>query len=423
MNILLISANTEKINMPTLPMGLGFVAAAVKRAGHRVHFLDLMGIEKPEKMAENTLKTFRADVIGISIRNVDDQISASPRFLIKEAADLVTLCKKLSSAPIVLGGAGYSLFPQAMLEYLDADMGIQGEGEAAFTELLHCMEMEKTISGIPGLYIRGKGLQAPRVCIRPDEWPFPDPDLFDAGLSQNPAYYLPFHTRRGCPMKCSYCATSVIEGNLIRKRSPVSVVRELKRWRAAGFSRIFFTDNTFNLPPSYAQQFCELLAAGDLDLQWRCIIYPGYVTENLAKAMSKAGCREVSLGFESGSDPVLRGMGKRFTSKDIRQSAQILADAGISSMGFLLLGGPDETRESVLESLEFADSLKLSAMKLTVGIRIYPHTRLAEIARAQGVIDAGDNLLFPKFYIKTGMEDWLRETVAQRMAERPNWMG
>jgi len=423
MNILLISANTEKINMPILPMGLGFVAAAVQRAGHNVHFLDLMGAETPWKMLENAVTGFQPDVIGISIRNVDDQVSGTPRFLIRDAAELVSLCRKFSPAPIVLGGAGYSLFPDAMLEYLNADMGIQGEGEFAFTELVHRMETQQPLSEVPGLYIRGKGLQAPRVCIRPDEWPFPDPNLFDSNLSKNPDYYLPFHTRRGCPMKCSYCSTSVIEGNLIRKRSPVLVVRELKKWRDAGFSRIFFTDNTFNLPPSYAQQFCEILAAENSDLQWRCIIYPGYVTENLAKAMSNAGCRDVSLGFESGSDRVLHGLRKRFTSKDIRQSAQILADTGIGSMGFLLLGGPDETRESVLESLTFADSLKLNAMKLTVGIRIYPHTRIAEIARSEGVIGADDNLLFPKFYIKAGMEEWLRETVAQWAAVQPNWMG
>ncbi|MEZ4527196.1 MAG: radical SAM protein [Desulfobacterales bacterium] len=423
MKILLISANTEKISMPALPMGLGFVAEAVQHAGHAVRFLDLMGTEAPHEMTENVLKAFQADVIGISIRNVDDQASAAPRFLLREAAELVSLCRKFSSAPIVLGGAGYSLFPEAMLDYLDADMGIQGEGEAAFAELVRRMETQKTLSGIPGLYIRGKGLQAPRVCIPPDQWSFPDPNLFDPALSQNPAYYLPFHTRRGCPMKCSYCATSVIEGNLIRKCAAPSAVRELKKWREAGFSRIFFTDNTFNLPPSHAQQFCELLAAEISDLHWRCILYPGYVTQNLAKVMAKSGCREVSLGFESGSDPVLRGMRKRFASKDIRESAQILTDAGIKFMGFLLLGGPDETRESVLESLEFADSLKPESMKLTVGIRIYPHTRVAEIARAESAITAEDNLLFPKFYIKSGMEDWLRETVSQWLADRPNWLG
>ncbi len=285
MNILLISANTEKINMPTLPMGLGFVAAAVQRAGHRVRFLDLMGVETPQEMTKNTLSAFRPDVIGISIRNVDDQVSAGPRFLLKEAVELVSVCKKNSPAPIVLGGAGYSLFPEAMLEYLDADMGIQGEGEAAFTELLHRMEMQKSFSDVPALYVRGKGCQTPRICLSLEEWPFPSPELFDVSLFQDPAYYLPFHTRRGCPMKCSYCATSAIEGNLIRKRSAGSAVMELKKWREAGFSRIFFTDNTFNLPPSYAQQFCEGLGAEDLNLQWRCIIYPGYLTENLAKAM------------------------------------------------------------------------------------------------------------------------------------------
>jgi hypothetical protein len=91
-------------------------------------------------------------------------------------------------------------------------------------------------------------------------------------------------------------------------------------------------------------------------------------------------------------------------------------------MGFLLLGGPGETRKSVEESLGFADALKLEALKITIGIRIYPHTALARIARSQGVITPEDDLLFPRFYLVRGLEDWLRETVGHWMAERPHWV-
>jgi hypothetical protein len=91
-------------------------------------------------------------------------------------------------------------------------------------------------------------------------------------------------------------------------------------------------------------------------------------------------------------------------------------------MGFLLLGGPGETRETANESLCFADSLGLEAMKITIGIRIYPHTPLAQAAIKEGLIEADDTLLFPKFYMTKGMESWLRKTVKSWMDTRPNWL-
>jgi hypothetical protein len=88
-------------------------------------------------------------------------------------------------------------------------------------------------------------------------------------------------------------------------------------------------------------------------------------------------------------------------------------------MGFLLLGGPGETKETVLESLVFADSLKLDMLKLTVGIRIYPGTILEKIARDEGLIDEGDDLLLPRFYLAKGLAGWLDPTIRKWMADRP----
>lgn len=100
----------------------------------------------------------------------------------------------------------------------------------------------------------------------------------------------------------------------------------------------------------------------------------------------------------------------------------MLAEHGIHQMGFLLLGGPGETRESVEESLTFADSLQTDAMKITVGIRIYPYTALAKTAVRERKITRDDNLLFPRFYIVSGLEDWLRAIVSDWMAARPHWV-
>ena len=95
----------------------------------------------------------------------------------------------------------------------------------------------------------------------------------------------------------------------------------------------------------------------------------------------------------------------------------------VTALGFLLLGGPGETRDSVIESLRFADSLPLTQLKITSGIRIYPETPLAKIAVAEGVIAPEDNLLRPRFYIARGLEEWLSELVGKWMQERPTWMG
>jgi len=138
--------------------------------------------------------------------------------------------------------------------------------------------------------------------------------------------------------------------------------------------------------------------------------------------MARAGCKEVSLGFESGSEPVLQALNKQFNPQGVRRISRILGDYGVQRMGFLFLGGPGETRESVEQSLIFADSLNLEMVKVTTGIRIYPHTRLARIAVEEGFISAEDNLLKPRFYLARGLKDWLPETVESWMDARPNWV-
>ncbi|MFZ0927611.1 MAG: radical SAM protein [Syntrophobacteraceae bacterium] len=425
MRALLISANTEQLQMPVLPMGLACVAASAEHAGHEVRLLKLMTKDESEELKlENTVSGFNPELIGVSVRNIDDQCMNSPKFLLDAVKNVVTSCRKLTSAPIVLGGAGYSIYPRSALAYLGADMGIKGEGEAAFVKLLNALSRKEGLAGVPNLVLADSAREnKTEVLKRLDDSVLPDPaGLFSFPTEfKNQKIWLPFQTRRGCPMECSYCSTATIEGPILRKRSPEIAVNSISRFAEAGFRNFFFVDNTFNFPPSYAGELCDAMSGRNLEIQWRAILYPWKVDEGLIERMARAGCVEVAFGFESGSRKILRSFNKRFEPEEVRGISEMLAKYGIARMGFLLLGGPGETRETVEESLEFADSLDLEAMKVTTGIRIYPYTALAAAAAAEGVISPMDDLLRPAFYLAEGLEGWIEETVSDWMKRRPNW--
>jgi len=377
--------------------------------------------EDASSSIEEAVGAWSPQVIGISVRNIDDQNREQPKFLLPLLKPTIDHCRRLSSAPIVLGGAGYSIFPEAALTYLGASMGIQGEGEVAFLTLLDRLEKGEPLTGVPGLYIQGQGLQASRSYIRNFS------EQLTSGFERFTSTYdrqlwVPFQTRRGCPLDCSYCSTATIEGRLVRKRPLTSAMAELIALRNQGFRHFFFVDNTFNLPLSYAKELCGLIIHHRLDIQWRCILYPAKVDDELLALMAEAGCCEVSLGFESGSEQILKAMNKRFKPQDVKRISELIARHGIGQMGFLMLGGPGETRETVMESFTFAASLPLDSLKITQGIRIYPYTKLAQRAVQEGFISPQDDLLKPTFYLVPSLEGWLQETVATYVRYHPQWI-
>jgi radical SAM superfamily enzyme YgiQ (UPF0313 family) len=420
MKVLLVSANTEQLIMQAMPLGLACVAEAVTNAGHDVSILDLMFDTSAYTTLKKAIAEFRPECMGISVRNIDDQNMQAPEFLLDKVKEVVTVCRDLSTAPIVLGGPGYSMFPESALAYLDADFGIAGEGEIAFPALLTCLQNNDDLSGIPGLYSRGHGPHQPQVNSNNlDRLTLPEACLLSASVSPHHETWIPVQSRRGCALKCLYCSTPTIEGSILRQRSPEAVAAWLECWVKAGYANFYFVDNTFNLPPTYAKAICHQILERELEMNWRAIIYPKSVDEELVELMAAAGCRQISLGFESGSEQMLKNLNKKFTLEDVRIISAMFNDHEIELMGFLLLGGPGETKESVEESLAFADSLKLEALRLTAGIRIYPNTQLAEIAQKQGVITSQSNLLYPHFYLSQGLEGWLSERLKEWQASRP----
>jgi radical SAM superfamily enzyme YgiQ (UPF0313 family) len=421
-NVLLISSNTERISMVTIPLGLGLVAAATRAAGHEVAFLDLLDEPDPAAAVRRAVEAAEPDVVGISVRNIDDQTRESPRFLLEQVRPVVAACREHTRAPIVVGGAGYSIFPEAALDYLGADLGVCGDGEAVFPALLECLQAGGEPAELPGVHVAGR-----RSTARPgfpedlDAFPLWDQALSGVADPASADLWIPIQSRRGCPNDCSYCSTAAIQGRTIRRRSAREVVNVLGVLAHAGYRRFYFVDNSFNIPESHALQICRWMKALAGGAEWRCILYPHLVGEPLVRAMAEAGCVEVSLGFESGCERVLREMHKRFTPADVRKTSDLLAAHGIRRMGFLLLGGPGETHATVEDSLAFAESLGLDGLRLTVGIRIYPGTPLASRALEEGMISREDDLLHPRFYLARGLEPWIQERVARFEAAHPAW--
>jgi radical SAM superfamily enzyme YgiQ (UPF0313 family) len=405
MNVLLISANTERINLPTLPFGLALVAGAVRAAGHTVAMLDLRRETEPRAAIAKAVTELRPNVIGISVRNVDDQCMERPRFLLADVAHVVAACREHSSAALVLGGAGYSIFPAAALAYLGADFGVCGEGEMVFPALVSRLEQGGDPADLPGIYAAGRtGRVARTFTTDLDSLPLPGEDLWPTAHPADPDLWVPLQSRRGCSLECSYCSTPGLEGRTIRFRTAGLVAKGMVQLARVGFRRFYFVDNTFNLPMEYALELCGRIAAERLDIGWRGILYPQDVPEALVEAMAAAGCVEVGLGFESGSPAILRAMNKRFLPEEVHEISDRLGAHGIRRMGFLLLGGPGETQDTIAESVSFAQTLRLDQLRITVGIRIYPETPLAETAVRDGKIAAEDDLLFPRFYLTHGLE-------------------
>jgi radical SAM superfamily enzyme YgiQ (UPF0313 family) len=417
--VLLISANTETMNMPVLPLGLACVAAATRNAGNEVALLNLMFEGDPMLGIRNSLEDFRPNVIGISVRNIDDQNLPRPQFLLAPVREIIASCRSLSVAPIILGGAGYSIFPDSALRYLGADMGIQGEGEVVFPVVVDRIGKGAQASDIPGICLPGQPAEGRSFEKNLDDLPLPEPSLWIPPGADNRKLWVPVQSRRGCPLDCTFCSSSAIEGRSVRRRSPDRIVKWLAELRETGCRNFNFVDNTFNLPPTYAKDLCRQVIQAELDLNLWCIIYPKWIDTKLVELMRRAGCRQISFGFESGSDRMLRRLHKRFNRKEVSAVSEMFAEAGIERMGFLLLGGPGETKDSVEESLSFADSLNLEALKITVGLRIYRQTPLARTALSEGVIRADEDLLLPRFYLTPELRDWLPERVATYKTSRP----
>jgi anaerobic magnesium-protoporphyrin IX monomethyl ester cyclase len=430
--VLLVSTNRERQPYPVVPNGLACVASALDAAGHRVQFLDLCFERDPVAAARNAAARFHPDIIGVSVRNIDNSDAIALRHYTPEARDVLRELKQAApKAKIIAGGAAFGVAPEALFRDLEVDYAVAGDGERASVALVNALTSSTPIAAIPGLVRDRNGT----VVFTPpgedaDLDSLPRPSLhrwIDLARYQRHGATIPIQTKRGCVYKCVYCTYRNVEGWGYRTRDPELVADEIEELKTeAGIHHFDFVDSTFNSPPGHALQVCEAIRRRDLRVQLDTTNFtPATASAELLTAMKQAGFRSLGITAESASDPVLERLQKGFDVAKLRDVAERVESHGLKTLWIFLVGGPGETRRTLEDTLHFARCRlhRGDAVYLTVGLRIYPGTTLHRIAIDEGVVPPESNLLDPAFYFSKQLQFDTTVTRLKRFAaDYPRFM-
>lgn len=412
--ILLISANTCDVPYAVYPLGMATVAGALIDAGHEIRQFDWLVANRDAALLEQTVGAFDPQAVAVSIRNVDrvDSLAQSAdAWELKEAHEVVALVRRLTSVPILIGGAAVSTMPEHVREYVGADLAVSGEGERAIVDAVAAMMRSRSL---PTIWPATAGL-LPGKCQRSPH--------FDSSLV---AFYwdksgiIGLQSKRGCPYHCCYCTYPKLEGAAFRSRGVEAVLGDLERLkRDFCVDTVFFVDSVFNDPQGQYMELVEAMAVRDLGVKWACYMSPRLLTREILTLCKRAGLYAVELGTDATTDTTLEGMGKPFRWAEVERTNQMCVQAEVACAHFVIFGGPQETPATVREGLDNIARLEHCVVFGFSGIRVYPGTPLHECAVAEGLVQRTDSLFEPVYYVSPTVDKaWMEQQVIESWSGR-----
>lgn len=403
--LLLVSANEHKKPYPVYPLGISYLETYLKKrlSGFDIHLFDFNLAGESEFIL--LLQEMKPDYIGVSLRNIDGANSLDRHSFIYAYRDIIRTIRAHSPAKVIIGGAGFSIYPQSLFDLLQPDYGIRGEGEETLYKLIVSLESKQPVGDIEGLVFyqdqqfvcnpHRNYLKSLDVCFASD---FIDYYWEQSGM-------LNIQTKRGCSYKCIYCSYPLIDGRTIRTLDTDLIVENLTRlYKERQISYVFFTDSVFNLKNSYNIELAEKIIKSGIKVKWGAYFSPSNLTDEMLALYKRAGLTHVEFGTESFSDIQLQNYGKHFTFADVVEKSELCLKNNIFYAHFLILGGYGETEATWRETIENSKKIQYSVFFPYVGMRIYPGTRLQQIAIAEGRITHDDPLLDPVYYISDGFD-------------------
>ena len=342
------------------------------------------------------ISAFDPDLVAVSMRNIDNTDALDPQGFLDHYRQLTRAVRRISTAPIVLGGTGFTLFAREAMQLLGADYGISGEGER-LAALLQALEKREDPAGMPGIIVGDASVPAPdpwsgAVARRFDpQAPFIDFYLRDGGM-------LNLQTKRGCPFRCIYCSYPYIEGRTLRYEPPAHIARTAVELQNAGAQYLFITDSAFNADIAHSLAVAHAFKKEGLTIPWGGFFAPVPAPPDYFPILADCGLKHVEFGTESLSDIMLAGYRKPFTVRHVFDAHRAANAADLHVAHYFLFGGPGEMAKTLDESFSLMDRLERTVLFLFCGMRIYPHTSLYEIALQEGQVLPGQSILEPVFY-------------------------
>ncbi|MGB8312403.1 MAG: radical SAM protein [Halobacteriota archaeon] len=388
----------EFLGLTAPPLGLAYIAAVLEENSIKVKILDAPALNMDYYKYRKAVSKLNVDVLGVQ--------TTTPT--INQALQVAQITKEeQSDCVITLGGYHATFMPNQILRQNDfVDIIVRNEGEYTTLDVVNAIENDKPLKNIDGINYRDGNIlietpQRPPI-ENLDALPFPARHLLPMdqymifGRKQQLATMI---CSRGCPMGCSFCASSAMHGRRARFRSPENAVDELEQIvDAFRVNMIGFMDDTFTLYPNWVNKFCELIAKRDVDVTWGCTARVDRMGKQLLNRMKEAGCRTLLLGVESGNQGILNNVQKGATIDQARQTFKLARDIGMHTIASMTVGLPGETKVTADETMNFTRRVNPDYAIFSLATP-YPGTKFFDLAEKMGLIKVKDwthfNLIMP----------------------------
>ncbi|KKR11045.1 MAG: hypothetical protein A2694_01025 [Candidatus Blackburnbacteria bacterium RIFCSPHIGHO2_01_FULL_40_17] len=361
MKIVLVRPN-YKSHIITPPLGIGYLSSYLKKNGIEVKIIDALKENLDYSSTINKILAEKPDAVGITCLTA---------FYIEVVK--ISKALKKNGLKVIIGGVHPSFLPYETLKDSKADFVVCGEGEIALLELLKSNFKRTNISGVYSLKNVSKKpfVTKAKVVENLDDLPFPDwkqidprtyPQAPHGAIAKNFPIGI-IMTTRGCPYMCSFCASQKFYDRKIRFRSISNVIAEIKYLvENFGIKEVHFEDDNLTMKREHVQQLCNQIIKNKINISWACPngIRADKVDEKILKLMKKAGCYFVAFGIESASPKILNNIHKLESIETINKAIEVANKVGIECQGFFIFGLPGETKETIMESINFAKNSKLS---------------------------------------------------------------
>ena len=308
----------------------------------------------------------------------------------------IKVAKEVGALTIAIG-THPSAVPKNTLDLIpELDMVIRHEPEFTFRDVLDRVREGRSLEGCLGTAIRNNGdvlVHEDRPLVEHlDELPIPKQHLLPLDKYRMPFIgkrYVWLLTNRGCPYRCTYCFEGVVWGSSVRYRSAESIIEEIEYLAEHDVHKVVFLADLFTYDRNGVMKMCDLLIEKRIKLKWACNSRVDTIDEEMARKMKQAGCWLVAMGIESGSQKVLDACKKDAKVEDAVETVGMLDRVGIKTWGYFIIGLPEETEETMQETIDFAKNLPLDIALFHVAVP-YAGTDFYFQAVANGWLDTSD---------------------------------
>ncbi len=397
--IALISANRHCEPYPVYPLGTAYLKSYIKGELGEEAVIDVVDMNLTcDEALRRYLRESNPQYVALSIRNVDGANSLDRRGFLSGYKHIVQIVRESTTAPMIIGGAAFSIFPELFMRELGAEYGLKGEGEEGLCRLIRSLIDGEGVDGVEDLYSAGGGRHTPRCNYISTPRAEYEPQLVEYYWRESGM--LNIQTKRGCPYKCIYCTYPEIDGRSVRTVEIDSIIESMKRAkRDHGVNYWFFTDSVFNINPTYNSALAEAIIKNELNISWGAYFTPSNISDEQMALYKRAGLTHIEFGTESLCDDTLALYDKRFTVADALEASQIALRHNVYYSHFMILAGWGDTNKNIETTIKNSKRLRHTVIFPYIGMRVYPHTRLHSYCVASGVLNESDTLLKLRYYI------------------------